>query len=149
MRTNDFIKAVKGLGLSVYEGSSDIVMVENDSDQTVVWVDTERMCVLDTIFRGFVGLDETIRKKLLALAVEYSTTPLEEREQEKRYRLKLNLPIIDFSEKNYLNIYKDGGEHFLNDKVEGDGYCTSFTETELKGMDETGFKRIPVEEEEK
>jgi len=70
-------------------------------------------------------------------------------EQEKRYRLKLNLPIIDFSEKNYLNIYKDGGEHFLNDKVEGDGYCTSFTETELKDMDETGFARVLVEEEEK
>jgi len=150
MKTAEYIKAVKGLGLSVYEECTNTVMVENDAaDTAVVHVDTKRMYGLDTNFTGFIELDEAARGKVFALAVEYSTTPLKERKEEKRYRLRLNAPVIKLSGKDYLNLNKTIGDYFLDDKKENNLFQTTFTGTELSKIDETGFTRIPVEEEEK
>jgi len=149
MKTADFIKAVKGLGLSVYKYSSNTIEVKDNSNCKVVCIATEGMYVLDTDFIAFVGLDETIRKKLLALAVEHSTTPLEEREGEKRYRLKLNAPILIDNDEVFLNFNLDDDDYAIDTEKESVFYKTIFTETELSQMDETGFARILVEEEEK
>ena len=139
MKTVDFIKAVKEMGLSVYENSSNTVVVTDDSDRPVVWVETEGLYILNTNFTGFADLEETIRKKLYALAVEYSATPLAERE-EKRYRLKST-----HFDNTYLMIV-DGVRHpYQNERYKG-SICHKvfFTESELKNMDETGFIRIPI-----
>jgi len=63
MKTAEYIKAVKGLGLSVYKYSSNTIEVKDNSNCKVVCIATEGMYVLDTDFIAFVGLDETIRKK--------------------------------------------------------------------------------------
>ena len=150
MKTAEYIKAVKGLGLSVYEECTNTVMVENDAaDTAVVHVDTKRMYGLDTNFTGFIELDEAARGKVFALAVEYSTTPLKERKEEKRYRLRLNAPILKRPGMECLNLNKDTGSCVLDDKDEDELYQTAFTLSELSQMDETGFTRILAEEEEK
>ena len=82
MKTADFIKAVKNLGLSAYEECNTMVMIDDDSDTALVMIDTGRMCVLGTNFTGFMDLDETVRKKLFALVAEYSFTPIDEREKQ-------------------------------------------------------------------
>ena len=65
-------------------------------------------------------------------------------EQKKRYRLKLNAPILGFSEVGYLNKHKDLNRCFLGNKEEPKFYQTVFTETELSQIDETGFVREEV-----
>ena len=68
--------------------------------------------------------------------------------QEKRYRLKLNAPILGLSDvgMDYLNKYSGKKSFSLNDKSEGNGYQTSFIETELLQINETGFVRVEVAE---
>jgi len=145
MRTNDFIKVVKGLGLSAYKRCNNMVIIKDYSEKSVAWVDAERICVLDTNFTGFIELDEDIRGKMFALAVEYSITPLREREEEKRYRLKST---------NFHNVYlmtEDGVRYpYQNEWYKG-SICQKvfFTEAELGVMDEFGFEREPVKEEDK
>ena len=66
--------------------------------------------------------------------------------KEKKYRLKLNAPILGFSEVGYLNKHKDLNRCFLGNKEEPKFYQTVFTESELSQIDETGFVREEVAE---
>jgi len=145
MKTAEYIKAVEEMGLSVHKRSNNMVIIKDYSENSVAWVNAERRWVLDTNFAGFSELDEAIRGKMFALAVEYSTTPLREREEEKRYRLKST---------NFHNVYlmtEDGVRYpYQNEWYKG-SVCQKvfFTEAELGVMDEFGFEREPVKEEDK
>ena len=77
-------------------------------------------------------------------AVEYGYTI----EQEKRYRLKLIAPILTDNDEVFLNVSKAKVDYFIRDEEDTRYDKTIFTESELTQMDETGFKRDPVEEEE-
>ena len=68
-------------------------------------------------------------------------------EQEKRYRLKLIAPILISNDEVFLNFNLDDDDYAIDTEKEGVFYKTIFTESELSQMDETGFTRIPVKEE--
>ena len=68
-------------------------------------------------------------------------------EQEKRYRLKLIAPILIDNDEVFLNFNSDDGDYAISTEEESVFYKTLFTESELTQMDETGFTRIPVKEE--
>ena len=73
---------------------------------------------------------------------DLAETPLAEREEEKRYRLRLNIPLI--GSKEYLFMSSDKKQVYLG-SGEWMGYQTIFTESEIAEMDITGFKKEPVE----
>ena len=74
---------------------------------------------------------------------ELAKTPLAEREEEKRYYLVLNLPLVN-NVQRYLNKIKDQNEYYLASKMENSGYQTIFTDSEISQMDITGFEKEEV-----
>ena len=65
--------------------------------------------------------------RLIEKAIEYTETPLEEREEEKKYCLRV--PFHDYA---YLNFYK--GSYVFAGKIQEAGYQTKFTQKEIDAM---------------
>ena len=67
--------------------------------------------------------------------------------KEKRYRLKLDLPIgLSKEPEFYLNEVTEKKEYFLSGESDTRFVKTIFTESELSQIDETGFVRVEVAE---
>ena len=65
--------------------------------------------------------------KCLEKILEYAKTPLEEREEEKKYLLR-----TPFNDCIYLNFYKDS--YMFAGKIQEAGYQTKFTQKEIDAM---------------
>ena len=101
---------------------------------------------LDPGWSGFNKLTDDQKLKLYELGYELSKTPLAEREEEKRYWLKLKT-TLPLSEKfRYLVLYKPEGEYIILNKGESESYKSIFTESEIAEMDITGFEKVEVTE---
>lgn len=111
MKTKEFIKKVEELGFETHEDGSILFIHEKGSPA------------------GLVGLEEmyymrvkTDSKELFELCVEYTQTPIEEREEEEKFYLK---KIRSFYDRNY-----NEGFNFLNFRKNGNCFCLhSFDET--------------------
>ena len=74
--------------------------------------------------------------RLIEKAIEYTETPLEEREEEKKYRLRLNdyLRASDLCGV-YLNLLTDTNDYTFNESGDStNGYKTDFTQKEIDAM---------------
>jgi len=67
-------------------------------------------------------------------------------EEEKRYRLKLNAPILNDNDEVFLNVSKTQFDYFIRDEEDTRYDKTIFNESELELIDETGFERVEVVE---
>lgn len=134
MTTNEFIKKAEELGYTVYRTES--LLSVNFTIPDMI-----SCCLLDLRIKQQYSLhirpqnflygtdNEEERKKLYDLAVEYDKTPIEEREKEKRYRVRWELSGVD-KERAFLN--KDGeGNIFFFDDSETAGFKTKFTDEEI------------------
>ena len=99
---------------------------------------------MSTHYDGFEQFPEGYAANLLMSMNMLSETPLAEREEEKRYYLKLTSKVL--SEEHYLNLIKrtTGDYYYLDDTDEVFGSKTIFTESEIAQMDITGFEKIEV-----
>ena len=66
-------------------------------------------------------------EKVNKLIFEYANTPLEEREKEKKYMLRV--PFVRYI---YLNSFKN--EYLFAGRVQENGYQTRFTQSEIDAM---------------
>ena len=75
---------------------------------------------------------------------ELAKTPLAEREEEKRYRLRIvaNLGFMD--DQRFLNLNIEREEYFISSARQSERIKTIFTESEIAKMDITGFVRVEV-----
>lgn len=135
MKTSEFKKKVEELG---YECTRQAVRKDGYICATF---NKSRMYAIDTVFNGFIRLDESEKELLFSLLIEYASTPIEEREDEKRYRLRLTNKTATVGD-IYLN--KGFGEFVLDTGSNSQSYQTIFTESELKDIDETEFIREEV-----
>lgn len=122
MKTNEFIKKINELGYNVKETEHNIIVRKEFTHLAVI--DKENIYG----FKYFYHND----KDLFKLCVDYTSTPIEEREEEKRYYLRK----FDkkFYEGEYLNHninYKHWG---LGDNVENAQYKTKFTWKEIEDI---------------
>lgn len=76
----------------------------------------------------------------------YAQTLPEDREEEKRYWLKLKTTLPVSEKFRYLVLYKPEGEYIILNKGEGESHKSIFTESEIAQMDITGFEKIEVPE---
>ena len=139
MKTKEFMAKVRSLEFGIIQeghqlvirtiGSHVIARVNRPSQQTEIVTFT------------FASAD---RRELLNIISEYTGTPPEEREEEKRYYLRLvaDLPF----EFTYLNKDAETGEYSISDDRECNGIKTIFTESEIAEMDITGFEKVEVTE---
>ena len=88
MKTTEFIKRVEELGLSVKEGVGYEIY---HAGKIVSRVFKMHESVVDTSLSEFRYLNNRDRMDLLDLIIEYAKTPLEDREEEKKYKVRCKL----------------------------------------------------------
>ena len=109
MKTNEFIKKLNELGYNVRETEHSVIVRKEYTHLAVI--DKDNIYG----FKYFYHND----KDLFKLCVDYASTPIKKREEEKRYYLrKKNMPFYDESVYAYLNFYKDENSYGLNDSCD-------------------------------
>ena len=146
MKYSEFKAEVEKMGFSVVDSGVPIY-VEKEGGETLLSVGKERRFWLDPGWGGFEALDEGQKLGLYALGYELAKTPPAEREEEKRYWLRLVTPpilkkqVTEYLRKSeYLEYYTTG----LSKNTGDEKIKTIFTESEIAQMDITGFQKEEV-----
>ena len=120
MKTSEFIKKINELGYNVKETEHSMIVRKEYTHLAVI--DKENIYG----FKYFYHND----KDLFKLCVDYTSTPIEEREEEKKYYLrKFNKKFYEYE---YLNYNKYYNHWSLGDDIEDAQYKTKFTWNEIE-----------------
>ena len=148
MKYSKFKTEVEKMGFVVEDEGVPIYVDKSKDGETLVSIGKHKRFWLDPGWSGFNNLTEDQQLKLYDLAYELAKTPLAEREEEKRYWLRLVTPpilkkqVTEYLRKSeYLEYYTTG----LSKNTGDEKIKTIFTESEIAQMDITGFKKEPVE----
>ena len=145
MKTKEFIKKINELGYNVKETEHSMIVRKEYTHLAVI--DKENIYG----FKYFYHND----KDLFKLCVDYTSTPIEEREEEKKFYLQ---KIKSFYDRYYdettkfLNVRKDQDRYGLGTTGQTFMIRTQFTQKEIDKIKEeqhtdlSEFKQIPVEE---
>ena len=88
MRYSEFKREVEKLGFVVDDSSTPIYVDKNEDGETLMSIGRHKRFWSDPGWSGFNNLTEDQKLKLYDLAYKLAKTPLAEREEEKRYRVK-------------------------------------------------------------
>ena len=138
MKYSEFEREVEREGFNV-DRESGTVYVDSTTD-TVMSISTDDLFMFGCDWSAFVHLNRDVQGKLFDLAYQLAKTPLAEREEEKRYRVKF--PAITRLGRN-IYLSKEKGcvdplgidwsrETFIHDRPS----LYTFTEQEIKDIDE-------------
>src|SRR5699024_5424008 len=109
MKYSEFKREIEKLGYRV-DNYPDNIYVETSGVGTIFIVSKNGTYAIDTNCYGFEILRNHEKMELAELAIQLAKTPLDEREDEKRYRLRL--PFI--KSYGYLNLDKINGVYELS-----------------------------------
>ena len=139
MKTKEFMAKVRSLEFGIIQeghqlvvrtpGCSIVARVNRPSQQTEIVTFT------------FGSAD---RRELLNIISEYTGTPPEEREEEKRYYLRLITKLNFYGHQKYLRKLTADGEFYIAGPEESEASQSIFTESEIAKMDITGFQKVEV-----
>lgn len=99
--------------------------------QIVVRVGKTRKYAVSTIGHVWDWITDPSREKLYTLATELASTPLEEREEQKKYYYRLPHSVRGG---NYLNYHKESNCLFYSTKFRGIACQTQFTREEYEAI---------------
>ena len=147
MKYSEFERTVKSMGLFIND-REDEIYVEDDSQFPVLTVSKLDEMVIDTEYPSFIELPYGKKDTLLILVVTLAKTPLAEREEEKRYYLRYDVPPLlraVHAKPRYLyrRIY-DGYIDTSFSQTNDSTFKAIFTESEIEQMDITGFIKVEV-----
>ena len=145
MKTKEFIEKVEALGYEVDNFLAYLSVSDSDGHDFATVSKKHRFSMDTDTFHFATHVNDEDAEKIATLLFEYSTTPLADRKEEKRYRLRLDVPMLDkplyLHYGEYSNVYTVA---FFS-VVGSNGFKTIFTESEIAEMDITGFEKEPVE----
>ena len=124
MKTTEFIKAVEELGF-ITASTTKLIRVKDQEGIGLVLVRKDKWLELDTLWNP--GVNE----QLFDLAVEYAKTPIEEREEPKKYYLRHKYLKAAVGS-NYLVLNTLFDAMILGGKTETDVNKTKFTRQEIE-----------------
>lgn len=140
MKTKDFINRLEKAGCRVFASETSDIKVYID-DAIVAYATPNRRFVMGVYV-------ERLPERVFSLITGYASTPVEERGEVKRWYLVLAIPALDNSGAVYLSQNRKTNAIMLSSSnIEDSTWKTIFTEADLKDIDETGFKRVPVEDD--
>ena len=143
MKTNDFKNLLGMYGLEVVEEKGIIFIIKEGVTAATV-SPTYQNC-FNTHFSTMAGFWEPERQEIVDLIWEYAVTDVEQRKDEKKVRLRLSVPLVEFPWYLYKN--KTTGETGITEDTEIDGNLqTAFTADVLLGLNRNGFRLEPLEE---
>lgn len=130
MKTNEFIKEVEALGFVTRAIFGTGVSVNTNDREIVLIAGGESAYKINCCHDAYDELEPYTREKLFKLAVEYASTPLEKRAEEKKYyiRFKDNM-VLD---RRYINVDIISKNIHFNNPLNDNIHITQFTKQEIK-----------------
>ena len=144
MKYSEFEREVEKLGFTHNTRCVEIVVKVHG--RTVMGVSTNREYIVDSEWDEFQSLHKKIQGELFDLAYQLAKTPIVEREEEKKYYLRLATKIDVYEDRRYLNMDIPNEKYTLSENKDDAYYKAIFTETEISQMDITGFQKVEVTE---
>ena len=148
LKTKEFIKEVRSLGLEIAESLYEISIY--DGNDELAYIRKDKRFYVCTYFEFSEYLSEELQEKLYNLIDKYARTPLEEREDQERFFLKFKIETDD--DCKYFNYDKNDDEPKLDNSLETSNFQTRFTQKEINdirrkfGLTLSDFEQIPIEE---
>ena len=148
MKTKEFIEKVEKLGYNI-EINWPTIYIKCDGC-ILARVDKARAYTIDTK----AAFEVKNAEELFDLCVKYAKTPIEDREEKKKYYIYLKNKNREFYESiySYLTLRKQDNTFSLDVGVETAGLTAQFTQKEIDAIKEKystdleEFKQIPIEE---
>ena len=140
MKTNDFIEEARDLGL----------FVEENKNQNMIWIKTpyedNHVGEVKTNKIGCRIFDESKRfPGISKLIYEYGMTPLEEREEEKKYQINIVNDLVKKSSAlSYLNLKVEKERYMFSSSDETPEYKTQFTQKEINNFPDEVREILPL-----
>lgn len=147
MKTKSFIEKVKELGFEVTEESNLLFIRDCAFKKPVVSVNKHKCFQIDSRW-DHSALDVDILKKLFNYTVEYARTPIKEREEEKKFYVKVKNSILkeifkSSRNEGYLNNRILHG-YFLSDESQDEEFITQFTQREIDNFPDEVKALLPL-----
>ena len=153
MKTKEFIKAVEALGLTVDVDDEEIVVNVGYYEYTVSVINRKERYTISNTYLGWRELDGLQKSYLFELINDYASTPVDEREEEKKfliqhkYLVSKNMFPVNIVWHRLKDVYR-----LINCKVDNHIYQAQFTRAEIEEIKEkyntdlNDFEIVEVEE---
>lgn len=151
MKTKEFIKRVEELGFEVFNEDGYLV-VKDEYGYNLAYVNKTTLTQMSTDYMEWDGVYDEDKTKLFDLIVEYAKTPVNEREEEKKFYLRHRWLKPKLIYKNYLNHWIGTNEYWLDYDDKTKDVQTQFTLKEIEEIKEkyntdlSDFELVEVEE---
>ena len=148
MKTKDFIEKVEALGYEVSYDWGTLYIKRNGF--TILDLGDAENWDIDTDYPEFERMGWNDKKELMTIVSEYMLTDQIDREKDKRYWLRYDVPPLlrkGHAKPSYFLISRiDGSPDTSYSQIEYEGFQKIFTESEIAEMDITGFQKVEVTE---
>ena len=143
MKTSELIKkAMEIEGINDYRQEGEMLcFYASKRNEIVAYVNLIKKFKIATDFGNFSKLPSFSQELLLDLFYEYAKTPLEEREEPKKYKLRHKL-VEDSYLNYYLGYIKDENELRFSNSHETDSFKTAFTIQEWESLTEQTWEDL-------
>ncbi|MBU5669595.1 hypothetical protein KQI68_07050 [Peptoniphilus sp. MSJ-1] len=151
MTTKELIKQLKDWDYTVKIDDDFIEVYDSEECKYYFSVDTREEFLVDTYNNDFTELPVEDREILFGLIYKYTTTPVGEREEEKKYYLRHRW-LCDYVDNSFRYLNKSNDAYSINDDFEIGRAKTQFTQKEIDEIkqkfdtDLKDFEIIEVEE---
>ena len=125
MKYSEFEREVEKLGFTHNTRCVEIVVKVHG--RTVMGVSTNREYIVDSEWDEFQSLHKKIQGELFDLAYQLAKTPIVEREEEKKYYLRLATKIDVYEDRRYLNMDIPNEKYTLSENKDDAYYKAIFT----------------------
>ena len=145
MKYSEFKTEVEKLGLGLVFYTKEVGVVNQFGD-VVACISKSNDLRMDMDYTDFQTLSLEKQIAVFDLSYQIAITPIAEREEEKRYWLRIvaNLGFMD--DQRFLNLNIEREEYFICSARQSEWVKTIFTESEISQMDITGFEKVEVTE---
>ena len=155
MKTKDFIRRVEEMGFDAEERGDEVYLYGRDSNG-LAKISKKFKYTINTFYREFMDLNEGDKGLLLDLIFEYISTPVNEREEEKKFYLRhkfLKSSLRGITRENsVVNYNTRDNVSYLADKQPAGCIKTFFTLKEIEEIkkkfdtDLADFELVEVED---
>lgn len=140
MKYSDFEKKVKELGY-YYEKSDSYHIVKNSQGFQLAYVSRFVQYSMGTAEHSFKHLDSIVSRNIIEICYNLASTPLEEREEERRFKLKMEGLSEGY---NYFTSNNIDRILCFDTQYNNSGVKTVFTENEITHLPENIQKAIEL-----
>lgn len=145
MKTQTFIKEVEQLGFYTLTDGKDIYIFDREISEEELYYEDDTFAIAtigtdeyrDFVIEGkLIDKDTDVTKiySLFKLIMEYTNTPVEDREEEKKYWLEHR--FLESDPLKYLNFNSEIGIFKLNTITQSENSQTQFTQEEIDEIKE-------------